>query len=343
LVGVVAGWKGNGLRVLYVYAGAGSPVLQYERQLAAEITSSQPDIDIDFWDWTGDMRLPANPTFAWAKANTDTLRPFYKRLKQRASNADVTLISQTGGILPDEMSELPGTVVYNTADDPDSSDTCSFPFLKAADVIAHAGVNFDAGRTIAEVFIERGAKRCVHFPIGFYDELFPRIEDFDAQFDKRDVELVYIGHLKRGKLEPLMRHFRKMVVHSRSLGLKHKLYIFAKTAKWVTPYRKDLGALYRRSQVGVNLHFSYGPSNARCYQLPACGVAQVADCSEGMGQIYEKGKEVIVYSKPAEAIECIEKLLADTRFRYNVAKDGYVRARGDYNRRDVLVRMLRSL
>jgi len=335
--------KSDPMKVLYVYAAAGSPVSQCEQRLVEKINAAEPDMQIEFWDWTQSAELSFNPTGQWARENLSRLAGFYGELRSRSQDADIVLISQTGGIVPEEMAKLSGTVVYNTADDPDSSRTCSFPYLQAADVIVHAGVNFDAQRTIAQVFRERGAKRCMHFPLGFYEEQFPAIEDFDAQFDARDIDLVYLGHLKRGKLEPVMRAFGGMVVHSRSLRLKHKLYILAKTGKWVRPYTGDVAALYRRCKVGINMHFSYGPSNGRCYQLNASGVAQVVDCPEGIGRLYEVGDEVLGYADIAEAIEKVRSLLADRELRYEVARRGYERARRDYNRRHIMTNLLRSI
>jgi len=331
------------MKVLYVYAGAGSPVRQCEQRLVEKINATERDMQIDFWDWTQDVGLSFNPTDQWAREHRSDLAGFYGELKLRSQDADIVLISQTGGIVPEEMAKLSGTVVYNTADDPDSSQTCSFPYLQAADVIVHAGVNFDAQRTMGEVFIQRGAKRCLLFPLGFYEEQFPAIEDFDAQFDARDIDLVYLGHLKRGKLEPVMRAFRGMVVHSRSLRFKHKLYILAKTGKWVRPYTGDVAALYRRCKVGINMHFSYGPSNGRCYQLNASGVAQVVDCPEGIGRLYEVGDEVLGYCGIAEAIEKVQSLLADRELRYQVARRGYERARKDYKRQHILTNLLRLI
>ena len=126
----------------------------------------------------------------------------------KAKSVDMVFIAQTGGVLPEIMSELPAVVVYNTADDPESSPICSFPFLKSADVIVHAGVNFDAKTRMGDEFLKRGAKRCIFMPIGFYDEMFPEIESFDRQFIKRDIPIIYVGVPKYGKFGRIMRYFK---------------------------------------------------------------------------------------------------------------------------------------
>lgn len=331
------------LKVLYLFPGAGNPVSQYEKRLVDQINITTPDVHIDLWDWTTEFGFASNPTLSWAEQNKTLLSPFYSKLKNKSVEYDIVLIGQTGGVLPEIMSELPATVVYITADDPDSSEICSIPFLKSADVIAHVGVCFDAHRTIENVFLSKGAKRCIHFPLGFYEDMFPAIDDFEGQFKRRNIDLIYLGHLKRGKLEVMIRRFRKMVVHSRTLHLKHKLYLLANTGRWIRPFTGDVGNLYCHSKVGINMHFTFGPSNARCYQLNACGVAQVMDCREGVGALYVPEEEVLTYSTMDEAIEAVQRLLSDDILRYRISYNGYLKARECFNRRNTFVTLLHSI
>jgi len=330
------------MRVLYVYAGL-KWWWDYKKRLVESINATEKDISIEFWNWIPEYDVPNDLTLHWSYQNHDKLLPFYTELRKRAKLADVTLISPGGGILPEVMADLPNLVIYQTTDDPDSSETCSFPFLEAADVIAHAGVNFDSKRRLSDVFLQRGAKRCIFWPIGFYEEQFPEIGDFDAQFHQRDIDLIYVGHIKRGKLDKIMNHFRDMTVYSRSLKLKHKLYALVKTGRWIRPFTGDLGELYRRSKVGVNIHFTYGPCNGRCYQLNAAGVAQVIDCPEGVGEIYVPGQEVLVYRDVDEAVQQIDLLLSDESLRYRISKAGYERARRDYEAQKIFVRVLNAI
>jgi glycosyltransferase involved in cell wall biosynthesis len=331
------------MKLLYVYAGL-KWWWDYEERMAANVNRTQSAIHITFWNWLREYGLGSNPgSLVWAQKNRDALNPFYNELRRRAKEHDVVLISQTGGILPEVMADLPAIVVYSSTDDPDSSEICSFPFLKVADVVAHAAVNYDRRRRLKDVFLERGANRCVFWPIGFYEETFPPLPDFDAQFGARDIDLIYVGHLKRGKLERLMRTYRQMHVYGRSLGLKHKLYVWAFTRKWVRPFTGDLSSLYRRAKIGINMHFTSGPCNGRCYQLNAAGTAQVIDCPEGVDELYVPEEEVIVYSGMDEAIAAIDRLLRDPSLRYKVSKQGYHRARRQYGRSQTLLRLLEQL
>lgn len=330
------------MRVLYVYS-APRMWWDYEERLVKSVNATEADIHIDFWNWVKEYGLPRNPTLSWTYEHRDEMLEFYNELKRRAEKADVVLISPGGGILPEVMAELPQLVVYSTTDDPDSSETCSFPFLKAVDVIAHAGVNFDSKRRLSDVFLGRGAKRCIFRPLAFYEKMFPEIDDFEAQFARRDIDLVYVGYpVKHGKLDKIMRHYRQMVVYGR-VTLKRAIYILLTTGHRYRPFTGDLGQLYQRTKVGINVHFTYGPCNGRCYQLNAAGVAQVIDCPEGVPQIYKPGTEVLVHSSPEEAIEKIDLLLADDSLRYRVSKAGYDRARAEYSKKHTWLTLLRSL
>jgi len=331
------------MNVLYVYAGL-KWWWDYEERMVENVNHSQSAIQITFWNWLRDYSLESNPrTLAWAAENHNRMIPFYNELKRKAREHDAVLISQTGGILPEVMADLSSTVIFWSTDDPDSSETCSFPFLESVDIIAHAAVNYDSTRRLEDVFLERGAKRCIFWPIGFYDEMFPPIADFDAQFKSRDIDLVYVGHLKRGKLERIMCRYPRMDVYGRSLGLKHKLYAWVFTRKWIRPFSGDLCSLYQRSKVGINMHFTFGPCNGRCYQLNAAGVAQVIDCPEGVGEIYVPGQEVLVYRDVDEAVQQIDLLLRDESLRYRISKAGYERARREYEAEKILVRNLNTV
>lgn len=198
MMGVLLGTLSpNKMKVLNVYAGL-RWWWGYEERAVASVNSAQKNVQIEFWNWLKEYGFVHNPSLVWANENRDKLMPFYKKLKQKAKQYDVVLIHQTGGILPEVMADIPSVVVYSSTDDPDSSETCSFPFLDAADIVAHAAVNYDRETRLSDVFLKRGAKRCIFWPIGFYEEMFPSLEDFDSRFKKRDIDLIYVGHLKRG-------------------------------------------------------------------------------------------------------------------------------------------------
>lgn len=330
------------MNVLYVYQPGNPFTAGLERRLVERV-NRETGHRIEFWDWGPEHGFAFNPSPAWTERQGGDLRAFHEALLRRCAGRDAVLIAQTGAVPPELMARLGPLTVYNTADDPESSATCSLPYLQAADLVAHAGVSWDAATRLGEALRARGARRTAFFPLGFYDEQFPALAEFDAVFARRDVPLVYVGHLKRGKLDPLMRRFPRMRVHSHSQKWKHRLYLLLMTRRVVQPYRGELADLYSRCQVGLNIHFGYGPSNTRCYQLCATGVAQVLDCPEGAAELYRPGEEVLVYQGLEQAVDRIETLLADEQARYRLSRAGYEAARARFNRFDTFCALLDHL
>lgn len=94
----------------------------------------------------------------------------------------------------------------------------------------------------------------------------------------------------------------------------------------------ELVPLYQRCKIGINIHLSFGPSNRRTHQLPANGVMQICDCPEGLHQVFEIDKEVVVYHSIEEAIELIRYYLRHDDERKKVAAAGFKRTMKDYIR-----------
>lgn len=94
----------------------------------------------------------------------------------------------------------------------------------------------------------------------------------------------------------------------------------------------ELVPLYQRCKIGINVHLSFGPSNRRTHQLPANGVMQICDCPEGLHQVFEIDKEVVVYHSIEEAIELIGYYLEHDDERKEIAAAGFRRAMRDYRR-----------
>lgn len=331
------------MNILYLYFGSASPVAKYEKILLHEI-SLKTEYKIDYWDWTGDLGLKYNPSEKWTKKNYKVFKSFYQELLIRSKRYDVVFIAQTEGILPEILDQIKTYKVYNTADDPDSSEHCSFPFVRHVDLIVHAGVNFDENTKINEMLLRKGAKSTYFMPIGFYDKMMPAIPNFDKQFNLRDIKLLYVGFPKVNKILPLVKYFGKnLEIFCRQLSPRRKLFWLVFGRKWIKPFEGSLVELYWRTQVGINCHHSFGPSNVRSYQLNATGVAQVLDCPEGNNVIYHDKEEILSYSSIDQAIANIELLINDSDLRYYISSQGYKKARGSYNREKLLIDLFDSI
>ena len=153
-------------KILYLYFGSASPVTAFEKNTINEINQKNTNISVEFWDWTTEYGFSFNPSLKWAYKNQRLLKPFYDKLLMKSTKYDYVFIAQTGGIIPEIMSQIKSKVIYNTADDPESSANCSFPFVKAADLIVHAGVSFNSKQKIGDVLKIKGAEETYFMPIG---------------------------------------------------------------------------------------------------------------------------------------------------------------------------------
>jgi hypothetical protein len=93
---------------------------------------------------------------------------------------------------------------------------------------------------------------------------------------------------------------------------------------------------YRRFAVGFNLHQSYEPSiecgNARTYELPSRGIAQVLDRPPAIVDSlpFEEGTEALYYDSIDDAIDKIHWLTTHPFQRAEIAFNGYLRAKSKY-------------
>jgi spore maturation protein CgeB len=105
----------------------------------------------------------------------------------------------------------------------------------------------------------------------------------------------------------------------------------------------ELKDVYKRSKIGFNKHLSYGPSNARSYELCLNGVLQVADNAAGYGTLYEVGRDIVCYKNIGEAIKKIDYFLRHDHEREAIAASGYRKARSEYTYEKIMEKHLRYI
>lgn len=291
----------------------------------------------------------------------ETLCKFYNKIADLAETHDVFMVEYENVYHPEFIKTLKNKHIYTvivSGDDPEGSDHCSKPYVHAFNHSFCNAVNFDKDTKITEKFLEWGARRADWWPHGV------RPGDYNASLTEegiynkeRDIDLVYVGGfgLKLDRLAEIKKAFPQMKVYGRGWNWKaflasprshHRMYghwewrTFSGALKalllglWQVkelPMDKLL-PLYQRCKIGINLHLSFGPSNRRTHQLPANGVMQVCDCPEGLGQVFEVGKEVVVYHSIKEAIELIRYYLKHDDERKKIAAAGFKRTMEDYKR-----------
>ena len=273
------------------------------------------------------------------------LMGLYRQVEELACEYDVLLVNHDTLYHPDFLSTLRGRIytVLCSGDDPDASEFCSKPYVSSFDHCFAWGVRFDENTTVAQKFLEWGAKRSDWWPYGVRPDAYdPQLTEDDIRRVQRRVDVLYIGSAwaKEARLVRLRRQFgRRFKAYGnwgRLFPLKHGM--------WVRPVPVDqLVRTYRNAKVGINIHLTFGPCNMRLYELPANGVMQICDCADGLGQVFEIGQEVVAYRTIEEAIAQIEYYDAHQDERIEIAVRGFRRVMKDYTRRQTFAQAVEKI
>jgi len=287
----------------------------------------------------------------------ETLCKFYAKIVDLAETHDVFMVESENIYHPEFIKTLKNKHIYTvivSGDDPESSENCSKPYVHAFNHSFCNGVNFDKDTRLTDKFLEWGAKRADWWPYGLvHDMNTPSLTEEDIYNEERDVDLVYVSSYWHQRLERLTKikkafpqvniygrgwNFKRVLINAlsiskqkRSISLLRDVLLHGMWQIKELPEDK-LAQLYRRCKIGINMHLSFGPCNLRMYQLPANGVMQICDCPEGIGQVFEIGKEVVVYHSIEEAIELIKYYLEHDDERKKIAAAGFRRVMQDYRR-----------
>ncbi len=251
----------------------------------------------------------------WRGRSTDLL-PQYEALADRLSNKDVMIASGGAMLHPEFVRSLPTFNVFICADDPESSATLSRPAAPAFDFC------FPINLASLDDYRRWGCQNV--------DWLFPpvRAELCDPTLTEekilaetgRDLEVVMLCERvynvsdRPQRLERLHREFPQAYIRGRG---------------WpqgpVAP-----NPVYRRAQIGWNLHNSTGPCNSRVTTLPAFGVMQICDNQAHLAKMFELDREVVGFETIEECIEKTRYYLAHPEERRRIAAAGWKRVMRDY-------------
>jgi len=112
-------------------------------------------------------------------------------------------------------------------------------------------------------------------------------------------------------------------------GWKKSLTGSGKTWRWHGPidYYRDLPRFYPASDINFNCTSMQmkGAVNQRVFDVPACGAFVLTDEREQLPELFEVGKEVIVYRSPEEIGDLVRHYLSHESERTTVAEAGRAR------------------
>ena len=253
----------------------------------------------------------------WKKRDAELLR-CYEAIRDECWDADV-FFSYGAGIHPEFLNYLPTFNCYFFCDDPEDSPWQSANVASAYDAAFYANI------ASCFQYENLGCRRHSWLPIFTAPgDVPPKVDGKKILGSLRSEQIVFGGGLDdyssyRGRrLRKLSEAFPDALCYGRGWTKGEKNY-------------SELAQLYRRTQIGWNIHRTTGPINRRMFQLPAHGVMQICDNKTGLGQIFKLGKEVVGFDTIDEAIELTKYYLEHDAEREAIARAGYERFWKDYH------------
>lgn len=263
------------------------------------------------------------------------LMKLYEVLGKKIAESDVFIHYNGALIHPEFLAQFKQLKIYHCADDPDASSVLSRPVANAYDIFAISNP------ACIEMYKSWGCKHVTFWPLGaihFEDDLAGAKGDFEMEH--RDVPLSFVGS-KFGV--PRMRLVQRIPLLNRIPGVYLKRAFFEKIEKafpfieaygggWAKGRIDDdqIPSLYRRTQVGLNVHNSLGPINSRLYDLAAFGVCQICDNKRNLHYVFEEGKEIVGFDTVDECIDLIRHYHAHAEEARAIGEAAHRRYMRDY-------------
>ena len=337
------------MEIKIIYSLDFNPNIQAEMEVIENLKKYGYDFTVI--DWVKEMGFEYfhYPTAEQVKQLYDKkdqkLINLYQKIRDLSRTHDVLIVNQSHIYIPEFIESLQNIYkVFYSGDDPDASNYCSKPYVKCYDHIFSAAVNFDKNIKMCDQFLAWGAKKANWWPLGFREDGYSQSLSIENIYKKtRDIDLIFVGEItekRRDFLICLKKHFPQMKIYGRGFQ-KFKwrflinLFFILKTRTWCwfsyLP-QNEMVKIYQRTKIGINMHWSYGPSNVRTYQLPANGVMEICDCLEGLGDVFKINSEVIGYNTEEEAIKLINYYLKNDDERKKIAAKGFERSVHEYKR-----------
>lgn len=244
-----------------------------------------------------------------------------------------------------KLKKLGVVLVTKIVDDPEGSKYYSKPIVRYYDKCVCSGVSYNKHRTIKDMYYKWGAKDVKFLPVFVHPKHY---DNNRIDYSKKDIDIIHVGSFNWKRwvsLSILYKNFKgkiKFYSHydprkNKNLnGLVYRLINAVFPLPEVEKIEDDeLREVYKRSKIGFNRHLSYGPSNARSYELCLNGILQITDNPKGYEKIYSVGKEVVCYKNMKEAINLIKHYLKNNAEREKIAIAGYEKAIGEYTYEEI--------
>jgi hypothetical protein len=264
----------------------------------------------------------------WRRRDRALMR-LYDKLGEAIAGCDIFIHFNGALIHPEFLEQFHQLKIYHCADDPDASKVLSRPVAQHYDICAISNP------ACIDMYRQWGCRQVIFWPLGaFHFEDQPSAA-VATEEPLRDIPLIFIGskfgvtnvgllgrylglYQKKRFMERLERECPQLVAYG---GGWEK----GRAADEVVP------DLYRRSQLGINIHNSLGPINGRLYDLAAFGVCQICDNKSRLSLVFEEGKEIVGFDGFDQAIDLIRHLGAHPEEARRIGAAGRARFMRDYS------------
>lgn len=278
--------------------------------------------------------IVANPNFnfidkLWNMRDKELLS-FYDVFLSNIEGCDV-FYNSTGLTIfhPEFLEMIPQFKVYGCNDDPESSDILSKPMAKYYDLSAVGNI------AEVETYKSWGVKNVIWQPMGFQIEDYNECLGYEEILNiEREIDLfMVIDKLSRPRRQRMLK-IEQAFPDASFWGRGWK--------NGFLPSGQFLNYI-QKATIGINVHNSTGPINARLFYLPANGVMQICDNKKYLGEVFELGKEVIGFETIEECIDLTNYYLNHKDEARIIAANGWKRAIRDYNEKAVFARLVKKI
>lgn len=255
----------------------------------------------------------------WRRGEPKLMR-MYEALAEKLQGRDVLIHFNGANLHPEFLQQLDVLKIYHCADDPESTPLLSKPVAHSYDIHMISNI------ATLDMYRAWGLPNVYFWPLG---SLISESDVEDLNVDNirdlyvRTIPVVFFGALG-GVYNRRTRRIMRLA--------KHFPEAYFAGSGWARGFVnwEDMWAMYRKAQIGWNVHNSSGPINFRTYDLAAHGVLQICDNKSHLGQIYKLGTEAIGFETVEECIDLTRYYLAHPEEQREIAARGWMRWRSDY-------------
>lgn len=285
---------------------------------------------------------------------------YLNEFKERFQNYDVIVMNPGLDLVhPEFLYEnfKNSLKVIHFVDDPHTTYSYCLPFIGIFDAATYTTPSYSEKLSMDEIIKLNGIENTLFVPncMSNLDKPKWNIDELAYQLESRISKSFYIGNFYTGKADRLIKLKKKLKnkfeIHGNFALKGYSLFLYSlikRNLLNVFPKKLDKNSwnfVHHNYSVGINMHLS-SPSvevgNARLYELPYNGVAQICDISSVslLENIFEPDKEIITYRTIDECVEKTNILLKDFDLRKKIAIAGYKKAISEYSYENILLKQI---